>query len=924
MECPKCGFDNPSASSFCNKCGTQVSSTGEVHRSATETIQIPIKELTAGGTFANRYQIIEELGKGGMGRVYKVLDKEIGEKVALKLLNPQIAAESKTIERFRNELKTARQISHKNVCRMYHLSKEEGAPYIIMEYVRGEDLKSMIRMMGSLSPGQTVSIAKQVCEGLSEAHRLGVIHRDLKPQNIMIDRNGDVKIMDFGIARTLQAKGITGEGIMIGTPEYMSPEQAEGKEADERADIYALGIVLFEMLTGRVPFEGETPLSVALKHKTEAPPDPRKINAQIPDDLARLILRCLEKEKGKRYQSAQELLGEFTKIEKGIPTSEKALPIKKSLTSKEMTVRFRRKWKTVAGIIAVAIVALLAVLYVTRQNPIPASAKKKLAVLPFENLGPPEDEYFADGITDEIIARLTSINELGVISRNSSVQYKKTTKPIDQIGEELGVQYILSGTIRWQKSAEGAGRFRVTPTLSRASDATQMWANVYDGQMAEIFQVQSDVARRVVAELGIALGEPEKQTLEAKPTENMEAYDFYLRGNDFTYGGRDSKDEFNSAVEMYEKAVALDTNFFQAYAMLSRTQSYYYWYHYDRSEERVAKTKWAADKALGLNADAAETHMALGYYFYCCKLDYEQALKHFGLVLEIQPKNSAIIQGIAAVKRRQGRYSESLANFALWLEIDPRNALAAFNFGETCALVRNYKEAERLYNRALFLNPDYARAYAWKTRLYLNWQGDTTKARQVLDEAWKSVVAREDNFITYHSILVDTNDSRYQDALNRILSTPFETFEDQFYCVPKAQLSAQIYGLTNEKKKEQKYYDAARIYIENSVKTQPDDSRFWSALGIAYAGLGFKDKAIQAAKKGTELMPVSKEAYRGVFRARDLAQVYVMVGEYDKAFDQIEYLLSIPGELSVPLLKIDPVWAPLRALPRFQKLAQKY
>lgn len=341
MECPRCGYDNPSASSFCNKCGTQITSIEKVSAPETKTIQIPIKELTPGSPFAKRYQIIEELGKGGMGRVYKVLDKEIGEKVALKLLNPEIAAESKTIERFRNELKTARQISHKNVCRMYHLSKEEGAPYITMEYLRGEDLKSMIRMMGRLSPGQAVSIAKQVCEGLSEAYRLGIVHRDLKPQNIMIDRNGDVKIMDFGIARSLQAKGMTGEGVMIGTPEYMSPEQVEGKDADERADIYALGIVLFEMLTGRVPFEGETPLSVALKHKTEAPPDPRKINSQVPDDLARLILRCLEKEKGKRYQSTQELLGEFTKIEKGIPTEEKVLPRRKPLTSKEVTYRAR-------------------------------------------------------------------------------------------------------------------------------------------------------------------------------------------------------------------------------------------------------------------------------------------------------------------------------------------------------------------------------------------------------------------------------------------------------------------------------------------------------------------------------------------------------------------------------------------------------
>ncbi|MGB7294581.1 MAG: protein kinase, partial [Candidatus Aminicenantales bacterium] len=576
MECPKCHFDNPSDGHFCSKCGTQISAIEETRSPQTKTIQIQIKELTPGTTFAKRYEIIEELGKGGMGRVYKVLDNEIGEKVALKLLNHEIAAESKTIERFRNELKTSRQISHKNVCRMYHLSKEEGAPYIIMEYVRGEDLKSMIRMMGRLSPGQTVSIAKQVCEGLNEAHRLGVVHRDLKPQNIMIDRNGDVKIMDFGIARTLQAKGITGEGVMIGTPEYMSPEQAEGKEADERADIYALGIVLFEMLTGRVPFEGETALSVALKHKTEAPPDPRKINSQVPDDLARLILRCLEKEKVKRFQSAHQLLEELARIEKGIPTGEKALPIKKSLTSKELTVRLRKGWKTLAGLAAVLLVTLLAVLYVTRSKPEPGPGIIKIAVLPFENQGEPEDEYFADGVTDEIIARLTAVSKLGVISRNSSVQYKKTTKSIKQIGEELGVQFILTGTIRWQKGAEGAARFRSTPTLSRVSDATQMWADVYDGATTEIFQIQSDIAKRVVAGLDVTLGESERQSLEANMTDNMEAYNYYLRGLDYYHLGNIQRNQ-TLAAEMFEKAVNLDPDFLQARAFLSRMHSFHYW-----------------------------------------------------------------------------------------------------------------------------------------------------------------------------------------------------------------------------------------------------------------------------------------------------------------------------------------------------------
>ncbi len=329
MKCSVCDFENPEDSHFCSKCGTATHPPEKISSRHTKTILAPLRELTIGGTFADRFQVIEELGKGGMGEVYKVFDKKVKEKVALKLLNPEIATDEKVIERFRNELKYARKISHRNVCRMYDLSEEKGTQYITMEYVPGEDLKGTIRRVGQLSVGKAISISKQVCEGLAEAHRLGVVHRDLKPQNIMVDREGNARIMDFGVARSIKAKGITGAGVMIGTPDYMSPEQVEGKEVDQRSDIYALGVILYEMVTGEVPFEGDTPLSIIFKHKSETPPNPKEVNAQIPDELSRMILRCLEKDKKRRYQKAEDILSELIKIEKEIPTREKVLEIRK-------------------------------------------------------------------------------------------------------------------------------------------------------------------------------------------------------------------------------------------------------------------------------------------------------------------------------------------------------------------------------------------------------------------------------------------------------------------------------------------------------------------------------------------------------------------------------------------------------------------
>ncbi|MGB2905747.1 MAG: protein kinase, partial [Candidatus Aminicenantaceae bacterium] len=338
MKCPKCDADNTRDSQFCKKCATSLTGVDESQHPITKTIETIREELTTGSTFAGRYQIIEELGKGGMGTVYKVLDKETNERIAVKLIKPEIASDKNSIERFRNEMTTARKISHRNVCRMYDLNKEADTYYLTMEYVSGGDLRAFIRRAAPLSTARAVSLAKQISEGLAEAHKTGIVHRDLKPANIMIDDNGNVRIMDFGIARALKGKGITGAGVMIGTPEYMSPEQVDGKEVDLRSDIYSLGIILYEMTTGKTPFEGESPFTIGIKHKSETPKDPRELNTQIPEGLGHVILKCLEKEKDTRFQSAGELLSELTAIEEGIPTTERAAPSIKTTTSKEVTL----------------------------------------------------------------------------------------------------------------------------------------------------------------------------------------------------------------------------------------------------------------------------------------------------------------------------------------------------------------------------------------------------------------------------------------------------------------------------------------------------------------------------------------------------------------------------------------------------------
>jgi serine/threonine protein kinase len=363
MDCPKCHAPSPDTQAYCAHCGASLHAPATTDAAAdapTEYAAHPRDELETGSTFAGRYQIIEELGRGGMGRVYKVLDREVRGKVALKLIRPEIAADPAAIDRFRDELKTARGLSHPNICRVFDLGRDGDRYFLTMEYVSGEDLKSMIAMSGQLGVGTALSIAKQVCDGLREAHRHGVVHRDLKPQNVQIDKGGHAKIMDFGIARSGAARGLTGAGVALGTPQYMAPEQVEAKPVDARSDLYSLGIILYEMLTGRVPFDGDTPLSVAMKQKLERPRGPRELNPAISPDLGGLVLKCLEKDPAERYQGADELHADLVKIEQGLPTAERIVPRHRPTTSREITVHFTmREILAPSLVVAVLLVASL-------------------------------------------------------------------------------------------------------------------------------------------------------------------------------------------------------------------------------------------------------------------------------------------------------------------------------------------------------------------------------------------------------------------------------------------------------------------------------------------------------------------------------------------------------------------------------------
>jgi serine/threonine protein kinase len=443
MRCHRCQFENSGESAYCSRCGSKLSpSSAGVETTFTQQYAPLRLDLEVGTVFAERYQVLEELGSGGMGKVYKVMDKELKEKIAIKILRPEISFDEKTIDRFRNELKLARKITHPNICRMYDLLKDKGLYYITMEYISGEDLKSTIMRVGQLSVGKTLAITRQICKGLAEAHKIGVVHRDLKPHNIIIDREGDVRIMDFGIAHSMRTQGLTESGVMIGTPEYMSPEQAVGEEADQRSDIYSLGIIMFELLTGTVPFKGDTAVGVALKHKTEPPPNPRTLNPEIPENVSRMILRCLEKERERRYQNIEDILEEIALALKGQPSTVKVLPQKPpTLTSQGRISKPRRS--LTAFLISVLILAAGGGVYVARKKIFPPRPKAeevtKLVTTPIDtgsvniNSRPASAEVYLD-------KDLKGTTPTGkIIVPAGTYQLKLTLSGYQEVSEEITV-----------------------------------------------------------------------------------------------------------------------------------------------------------------------------------------------------------------------------------------------------------------------------------------------------------------------------------------------------------------------------------------------------------------------------------------------------------------------------------------------------
>jgi len=886
------------------------------------------------GKTLGHYQITHQLGKGGMGEVYQARDERIGRDVAVKVLPIEYAADRDRLRRFEQEAQAAGQLNHPNILTVYDVGTQDGAPYIVTELLHGESLQEIVRA-GGLSVRKSMDIAVQIANGLAAAHEKGIIHRDLKPANVFVTGDGYVKILDFGIAKlaspgsahgseeTTLMSETTEPGKLLGTVGYASPEQLRGQTVDHRTDIFSLGCVLYEMLAGHRAFQGATAADTmtAILSKDPAPLSAPELG--IPAALQVIVSQCLEKSPQDRFASAHDVALALRLLTLQAEAS-------RSQPGAEIPKRGRRRQLAFAGLAALVLVAAIIAGWKLLSRPPPQRQEAtrgqsvRVVVLPFENLGAAEDEFFAAGMTEEITSRLANVQGLGVISRTSAIGYDGRGKTVKQIGRELGVDYVLEGSVRWERAPGRESRVRITPQLIRVADDTHIWSDRYEKVLSDVFAIQSEVAENAVKAMGVALLPTEQAALKEASTNDLEAYQLYLRGRELDSRGSTRKD-LEGALQMYQDAVHRDPRFAQAIAGMARTNLLMYWEYFDRSRERLVKAKEAAELAVQLRPDLAEAQTALGLYYYQGMMNYPKALEAFAAALRSQPNNSDALTGIGFVLRRQGRWVEAAEKFSTVAGLDPKNAARVFDVGFTNVLARRYAEADRALVRALSLNPQHTEAHAERAWGQLLWHGDTDKAQAVLDEAARIAGLADDvGYITEVQLRISLCRRDYSGALRRLQAETRSAIDNQDGYWPIPLLRGQVLRLAGQHSLARDYFEAARPDLEKRVRQAPDDHRLRRSLGIAYAGLGRREEAVREARLACDLLPASKDALQALNCVWELAVVLTMVDRPAEAIAKLDDLLGHSGWWTPQVLRLDPTWDPLRPDPKFQALLTKY
>ncbi|HEX2218619.1 MAG TPA: protein kinase [Gemmatimonadales bacterium] len=874
----------------------------------------------------DRYELERELGRGGMATVYLARDLRHDRPVALKVLHPELAA-SLGPERFQREIRLAARLQHPHILTVLDSGNAAGRLWFTMPHVDGESLRERLRRERQLPVEDAVRIAREAAQALQYAHEHGVIHRDIKPENLLLTRDGNTLVADFGIARALGGGGdekLTETGFAVGTPAYMSPEQAAGDRGlDARTDIYSLAAVLYEMLAGQPPYVGATTQALMLKRLTEPPPSARATRPNVPDQVDQAIRKALSPVAADRFGTMSQFGQALMEADRrtggqadGSTVTTTVLP--STGAPVHPSARRPARLPVAATALVLGILIGLGVLFAWRRShDEDFGGSRVLAVLPFENLGDSADAYFADGITDEVRTKLAQVAGLYVIARGSSNEYRGTSKRAEEIARELGATHLLTGTVRWIKTADGASRVRVTPELVEVRSGQTprtRWGQQFDAGLTDVFQVQAEIAGKVVSALDVALADSARRELVSEPTTSVAAYDAFLKGEAAAALGGSTN--LRGAVEHYQQAIRLDSSFVLAWTRLSRAAGLLY-VNTGSSPELAQIGRTAMEHARRLAPNHPEAYGATAFYQSFVEGDPAGALATCEAGLRIAPNNVDLLATAGVVEQNLGRYEESIARLERGFTIDPRSPVINRRLGYGYMVLRRYPEAKTAYDRWLTLTPGSVSLKHQMAMLALM-QGDSASVRRLGDEPGPNI--ERDAMLAYLTQYEELGWALSRAQQDRVLELGPEHFEEDRGAW--ALVRAHLYHLRGGLAGKRAWADTARRAFEAQLHASPTDGQRHAALGIALAYLGRSQDAIREGRRGLELLPPSRNAYFGPYIQHQLVRIYLLVGEHERALDLLEPLLGMPYTLTPAWLRIDPMFDPVRDHPRFRKLAQ--
>jgi len=926
-KCPQCGATTQLDHGTCINCFLRegIEAKGEGSRETFESILLEAN-VTDTQWRLGHYEILEEIGRGGMGVIYRARQQHSLRIVAVKRMLSHQVNSHETLVRFRREAEAVASLDHPNILPIYEVSEsEEGLPYFSMKYATGGSLRAAAPTLRT-DARKCVRMMAKVAHAIGYAHSKGVLHRDLQPGNILLDGNGEPMVSDFGLAKWLdQASDLTRTLETLGTPGYIAPEQAEYRSGDltSAADVYSLGAILFYLLTGRPPFVGSNVLHVIHQAAATPPPRLRSLAPSLDRDLETIVARCLESDPRARYQSAGALADDLEHWLRHEPIRARRTGV---LTRGAKWVR-RNPTSTVLVALLVVLGAVIGVMFWRKELPLPMATVPAagVAVLPFENLSAdPEDASFTDGMQDEILNDLTKIADLKVISRPSVMQYKAGAKrDLRQVANELGVTHVVEGSMQ-----RSANRVRVSAQLIDAKTDRRLWQEHYDRPLDDVFAIQSDIAKAIASGLQAKLSPKERTAIEERPTSDLAAYDLYSKARELMYNAR-----FNparrekglfKAVDLLDQAVARDPTFLLAHCQLAFANDQIYFSNYDHAETRLALAESSVEAAVRLQPDAGETHLARANHFFWGYLNYDRAREELAKAQQKLPNNAEVFRVFGQMNRWEGRWEEARQNLGRAVELDPRNTRTITDLAWVYIALRGYEEADALAIRLQALEPRSPILRAGRAFIGLEARADMASLRAVLNtiEGESPQSATEVADLSFRLALYERDSTK---AARALANMPREGKIDLIGSVPfpHTWYEGLLAKLRQDTATAHSAFTAARAETDKLVDAQPENVQPLAVLALIDAELGDKERAIREGRSASDMLPPTKNALDGVWLLTNLARIYALTGEKDLALEQLEVVSKLVSGPSFGELRLGPEWDSLRGDPRFGKLVEE-